>query len=46
MKIKRIFLIFFVFAIAVLFNNICFAKDLDQINKYYITVDPRNDGTL
>lgn len=46
MKIKKIILAFFVFALVILFNNICFAKDLDQINKYYITVDPRNDGTL
>lgn len=46
MKIKKILFIIFVFAFGILINNICFAKDIDQINKYYITVDPRNDGTL
>ncbi len=46
MKIKKLFLILFVFVLAILFNNVCFARDLDQINKYYITVEPRNDGTL
>lgn len=46
MKINKIFLIIFIFALFILFNNVCFARDLDQINKYYITVDPRNDGTL
>lgn len=46
MKIKKIFLVIFVFILVILFNNTCLAKDLDQINKYYITVDPRNDGTL
>lgn len=35
--------VFFLFAII---SNVCMAKDLDRINKYYITVDPRNDGSL
>lgn len=46
MKIKKILLIFLFFVLLILVNNVCFARDLDQINKYYITVDPRNDGTL
>lgn len=46
MKIRKILLTIFIFALIILFNNVCFAKDLDQINKYYITVDPRTDGTL
>lgn len=46
MKIKKLLLIFFIFTLVILFCNDCFARDLDQINKYYITVDTRNDGTL
>ena len=46
MKIKKIIFIELIFVLAILMSNICFAKDIDQINKYYITVDPREDGTL
>lgn len=46
MKIKKIIFTIAIFILAILINNICFAKDIDQINKYYITVDPREDGTL
>lgn len=46
MKNKKIFvIIIFIFALLIL-SNICMAKDIDQINKYYITVEPRKDGTL
>lgn len=46
MKFRKIFFILLIFSFVILFNNICFAKDIDQINKYYITVEPREDGTL
>ena len=47
MRNKKI-LISFLFAILflVIFMVPSFAKDLDQIEKYYITVDPRDDGSL
>ena len=46
MKIKKIIFIALIFVLAILMSNICFAKDIDQINKYYITVDPREDGKI
>lgn len=46
MKSKKIILSFIIFFFFIIVSNICFAKDLDKINKYYITVDPRNDGSL
>lgn len=47
MKNKKsiIFSIIIFFAILLL-SNVCMAKDLDIINDYSITVDPRLDGTL
>lgn len=46
MKNKKIILSIAIFFFFVIISNICMAKDLDRINKYYITVDPRNDGSL
>lgn len=47
MKIKKIlFVILFIILFLFICDNKCFAKELDQINKYYVTVDPRKDGTL
>lgn len=46
MKNKKIFISFLVFFAIVLLSNICMAKDLDRINEYTITVDPRSNGTL
>lgn len=46
MRNKKIVLSFLVFFFLIILSNICLAKDLDKINKYYITVDPRSDGSL
>ena len=47
---KRISCISFIFIISLFISLIfctpIFAKDLDSINKYYITVNPRTDGSL
>ncbi len=39
-------LITIIFTLLILFSGTCFAKDLDQINEYHITVEPRKDGSL
>lgn len=44
-KKNIIFSIIVFFAILFL-SNVCMAKDLDVINDYSVTVDPRSDGTL
>lgn len=46
MKNRKIIFSFIMFFLLIISSNICMAKDLDQINKYYITVDPRKDGSL
>ncbi len=46
MKNKKIIISFIIFLLFIIFSNICMAKDLDRINKYYVTVDPRKDGSL
>lgn len=46
MKSKKIIFSFALFLLFIVISNICMAKDLDRINKYYITVDPRKDGSL
>ena len=46
MKNNKIFFSFILFLFLIIISNICMAKDLDRINKYYITVDPRKDGSL
>lgn len=46
MKNKKIIFSFIVFLLFIIFSNICMAKDLDKIDKYHISVDPRNDGSL
>ncbi len=46
MKNKKIIFAILLLLLLIMISNICMAKDLDKINKYYITVDPRNDGTL
>lgn len=46
MKNKKIIFSIAIFFLLIVISNICMAKDLDRINKYYITVDPRNDGSL
>ena len=46
MKNRKIIFSFVIFLFLIILSNICMAKDLDKINKYYITVDPRNDGSL
>lgn len=46
MKNRKIILSFILFLLFIIVSNICMAKDLDRIDKYHITVDPRNDGSL
>ena len=46
MKNKKILFSLLIFFAILLFSNICMADDLDIINEYTITVDPRTDGTL
>lgn len=46
MKNNKIIFSFVLFLFLIVISNICMAKDLDRINKYYITIDPRNDGSL
>lgn len=46
MKSKKIIFSFVLFFLFIIISNICMASDLDRINKYYITVDLRNDGSL
>lgn len=46
MKNKKIIFSLVLFFFLIIISNICMAKDLDRINKYYITVDPRKDGSL
>ena len=41
-----IFILIISFFIGLIFCTPTFAKDLDSINKYYITVNPRTDGSL
>ena len=43
---KNIIISFIIFLGIILLSNICMAADLDVINDYSITVDPRKDGTL
>ena len=44
-KTVLLYLIFFVLLLLMI-PNFCMAKDLDQINEYNITVDPRTNGSL
>ena len=44
-KVKYIGLLF-ILVFILLIPNLSFAKDLDRINEYNITVDPRKNGTL
>lgn len=47
MKIINSIILFLTFILLfLLIPNFCMAKDLDQINEYNITVDPRNNGSL
>lgn len=46
MKNKKILISFLFFLTLLLISNICMAKDLDRINEYTITIDPRSNGTL
>lgn len=46
MKNKKILFSILIFFVILLFSNICMADDLDIINEYTITIDPRSDGTL
>ena len=47
MKNRRLLLsLLFIFLLTICISLPSFAKDLDEIQKYYITVDTRNDGTL
>lgn len=54
MKNKKIYIIIFAIIVMLLLSTQCFAKsknknknnDLDQINAYHITVNPRTDGSL
>ena len=39
MKNRKIIFSFVIFLFLIILSNICMAKDLDKINKYYITVD-------
>ena len=45
-KIKNILLLLTFFVLLLLIPNFSMAKDLDQINEYNITIDPRNNGSL
>ena len=45
-KIKLICFCLFFMILLFLIPNLCMAKDLDRINEYNITVDPRNNGSL
>ena len=45
MKRIRLINLFFII-LFLLIPNLCMAKDLDRINEYNITVDPRNNGSL
>ena len=38
MKKKVLIILASIFVLAILMSNICFAKDIDQINKYYINI--------
>ena len=44
--IKNIFIFLAFLVLFLLFPNFSMAKDLDQINEYNITVDPRSNGSL
>lgn len=46
MKNKKILISLLIFLAILLFSNICMAKNLDVINDYTITVNPRDNGTL
>ncbi len=46
MKNKKIIVSILIFFAILLVSNICMADDLDRINEYTITVDPRSNGTL
>ncbi len=46
MKNKKILFSIILFFAVLLFSNICMAGDLDVINDYTITVEPRKDGSL
>ncbi len=46
MKNRKTLISFLLFFALILISNICMAKDLDRINEYTITVDPRTNGTL
>ena len=46
MKNKKLLISFLLFFTLLLISNICMAKDLDRINEYTITIDPRSNGTL
>ena len=45
-KIKLMCFCLFLVILFLLIPNLCMAKDLDRINEYNITVDPRNNGSL
>lgn len=46
MKNRKILISFLLFFALILISNVCMAKDLDRINEYTITIDPRANGTL
>lgn len=46
MKNKKILFSILIFVAILLISNICIAGDLDIINDYTITIEPRMDGTL
>lgn len=46
MKNKKLLFSLLLFFFLLLLSNICMAADLDVINDYTITIDPRTDGSL
>ena len=46
MKTKKLLISFLIFLTLLLISNICMAKDLNRINEYTITIDPKPNGTL
>lgn len=46
MKNKKLLFTLLLFFFLILLSNICMASDLDIINDYTITIDPRADGSL
>lgn len=46
MKNKKLLISTLIFFALLFISNFCMAKDLDRINEYTITIDPRANGTL